>query len=310
MTKELKYLKEIGSDIPAHDEDDLLLEQLFQLVDIEQFDRGRNFFKKNLFQCSLAMLFSLVTGLSVSNLLDVLVATGKSSSATTALMRYIKTFKHVLKWHYGNVWDISSDAAKSIQQVREMHVSARKLMLDRQEVSKTSGEPRLRVTQYDMSLVQCGFIGAIVMYPEDLGIKCTPSDLEDYVYFWRWIGHLLGMDEKHNLCISGYEHAFKLCKAVERDILFPALINPPEQFYPMAHAVTDGVNKLTFLKLFSPHSIVASIPRYSFNTKLCFKDKLRVLVMKTLLRSLYYIQSLGQFLSKRIEGIYRSDLMT
>jgi hypothetical protein len=56
------------------------------------------------------------------------------------------------------------------------------------------------VSQYDMSLVQSGFMGLIVMYPEKLGIRCTPSDLSDYCYFWYGLGHLLGINHENNMC--------------------------------------------------------------------------------------------------------------
>lgn len=310
MSRELKDMREYGGDIPADDQGDIDLEELLELIDFDKFNRGRDFFKRNLCQCMLAMLFSLVSGLSVNNLLDVLVETGKSSTPKDSLIRYLHTFKHVLKWHYGNVLDRSSDAAKSLQHVRQMHNSARQLMARTVAENGKVNKKKLHVSQYDMSLVQCGFIGAIIMYPQELGIKCTKEELEDYVYLWRWIGYLLGIDDDRNLCTEGYVKAYKLCKAIERDILFPALDDPPEQFYPMAHAVTDGINMPTFIKLYSPVSILASIPGYTWRKKISFKDRFRVYFNKLLFLTFYHIPWLGRFFNQRIEQVMGCHRMT
>lgn len=306
MGEELKLLKSTGTDDPANDDEEIQLEHLIQSVDLVRFNRGREFFKKNIVQCVLAMLFSLVIGLSIKELLDVLVTTEKSSTPKTALKRYLRTLSHVLKWHYGNVWEKSSTAYESIKSVRAMHSSARKLMAQKNNKEKL-GSPKMHVSQYDMALVQSGFIGFIIVYPEHVGIKCTRQELEDYVYFWRYIGSLLGIKDSHNLCSEGYDKAYKLCKAVKRDVGLPALENPPEQFYSMASAVTVGINKLMYFEFFSPDIVMASVPMTPSNTCLSFKDKCKVYLIKLFFMVMYYVPWVSKFVNQRFEKACRFD---
>ena len=73
-----------------------------------------------------------------------------------------------------------------------------------------------------MSLVQSGFVGFIIMFPWKIGLEDFKTNLEDFVYFWRWIGFFLGIDDENNICINGYEDASDISKQIMNEIVYPS----------------------------------------------------------------------------------------
>ena len=284
----LEDLKEGAIDFDEGDEEE---EDILKDFDRQKFIRGQQFFQNHVISCLLAMTFSLVCGLSVNNLLEVLVATGKSSKPKDSLMRYMRTALHVIKWHYGEIWNRNTSAGKSIRAVRQMHDNARQLMVEK---SKENGNynKKVWVSQYDMSLVQCGFMGTIVMYAANFGIKCSKKDVDDYVYFWMWVGRFLGIQDRNNICLGGYDEAYRLCKQIETNVLFPALKNPPAMFKPMVDAFIEGEKKHFGIKIFSPEAIfMLTFEAFGkkWDKQLSISDRLRVVYLRMLVNSLYYI---------------------
>lgn len=290
----------------ANDYDDCTGEDIPEDFDYEKFRRGQLFFQNHAVSCLLAMQFSLVCGLSVNNLLEVLVATGKSSVPRDSLIRYMRTAFHVVKWHYGDVWNKVSVAGKSVRSVRKIHNNAREFMVQRtNENGQTSN--KIWISQYDMSLVQCGFMGAIIMYPAGFGIKCSERDLDDYVYFWQWIGFLLGVKDKNNICTGGFHTAYKLCKEIEGKILIPALYDPPKEFLSMANAFVEGSKLLCNIGLFSVDEILM-LSVESFGEKwtkpVSMPDRLRKIFFRGFVNPLYYIPGLSWCLSKLCAHVF------
>ena len=102
---------------------------------------------------------------------------------------------------------------------------------------------QIYVSQYDMGLVQSGFFGAALMYPQDFGIYCTDAELDDYIYVWRVIGFCLGIEDRYNICRGTLPETKALVKEIEQQCLIPALENPPKDFDRMADAYMDGINQ-------------------------------------------------------------------
>ncbi|XP_045165014.2 uncharacterized protein LOC123528961 [Mercenaria mercenaria] len=316
MSKELANLQK-GDWEPAYDDDEIEKDLLLQLpkdLDINKFNRGQKFFKKNLGQCLIAMMMSLICGLSINRFLKVLVCTGMSSTSESSFKRYMSTTMHVLKWHYGNVWNPSSSAFKSIRSVRKMHAYARKFMHNKENQNEKqhccSEVGHTYLSQYEMGLVQSGFMGSIVMYPDKFGIRCSIDELDDYVYFWRWIGYLLGIKDQFNICIDGYERADAICHAIEQEILIPSLYNPPPQFYPMSEAFTSGFK---FYPVASVKSIIATgfrLVHLKCPFSVSFADKLRVYFARGFLSFLFYFPSFTYYLNRTIERMYQCHRFT
>uniref|UniRef100_A0A2C9LBT7 ER-bound oxygenase mpaB/mpaB'/Rubber oxygenase catalytic domain-containing protein n=1 Tax=Biomphalaria glabrata TaxID=6526 RepID=A0A2C9LBT7_BIOGL len=214
--------------------------------DFEKFNRGRQFFVQNVFSCTVAMYFSLIAGLSIPNLLNALVFTDESSTPQKSFHRYLKTFHHVASWHYNDVWDLNSAAYKSIQYVRKKHMDVRNQM----HLQSPNNKIRF-LSQYDMGIVQSGFVGLIILYAENFGIKCKESDLDDYVYFWYGIGHLLGIQKKYNICAHGFHQAKRFCRDVEFDVKHRYLHDPPIEFFTLMHALIRAFNPIEWVYIFT-----------------------------------------------------------
>ena len=285
----LRRLKQSGADVSDSFSDSRLPPAMPDGFDLHKFNKGKKFFQDNIFSCTFSMLASLISGLSVINLLKPLVFTEQSDSPIKALRRYFMTFRHVLFWHFGNVWDSSSNAYKSIEKVRTMHNSVRKKMMGGEDGRRNVQS--MPLSQYDMSLVQCGFMGGIVMYPESAGIQSTMEDLSDYCYFWYGIGYLLGITDENNICSGDVAETISICKEIETDILLPSLKNPAEEFYPMAKALIDGMNLACRCRLFSVEAFLAislstmSVPY----PKLSFVDYLRMMLLRAFLVLVRYV---------------------
>ena len=284
----LEDLKEGAIDFDEGDKEEDLLKDFDRL----KFIRGQKFFQNHVISCLLAMTFSLVCGLSVNNLLEVLVATGKSSKPRDSLRRYMRTALHLIKWHYGEIWNTNTSAGKSIRAVRQMHDNARQLMVEKSKNNRNYYSKKVWLSQYDMSLVQYGFMRSIVMYSSYFGIWCSKKDVHDYGYFWMWVGRFLGIQDRNNICLGGYDELYSLCKEIETNVLFPALKNPPSMFKPMVEAFIEGVKQYFGIKLFSSEAIFM-LTFEAFGEKwdkpLSISDRLRVVVFRILVNSLYYI---------------------
>ncbi|ELU05540.1 hypothetical protein CAPTEDRAFT_228177 [Capitella teleta] len=245
-------------------------------MDLEKFKRGQEFFRQHTMSILLALYCSLTTGLSITNLLDPLVFTKKSDTPSKALSRYVYTFLHIATWHIGNVWCAGDSAHKSLQIVRRMHRNVAEKM--------NSESEKLHVSQYDMALVQSGFMGAVVMYPWSFGIACSASELHDYIFFWRGIGYLLGIDDKYNICSGTYFETVAICKEIEQKLLLPSLKNPPLEFDRMADAYIEGTNMRRRFLTFTKESVVG----FSLGAmghcvgRLSFRDRMRVWWLKAL----------------------------
>lgn len=106
------------------------------------------------------------------------------------------------------VWD-------SITQIRKIHASISK-RADRNDVGI--------ISQKDMALVQYAFVGAQLLTPEKLGIHGSAQQFEDFAYYWRLLGYMLGIEDRFNICGETFEETLSRCAAV-RDILRPNFVN-------------------------------------------------------------------------------------
>ena len=227
-------------------------------MDTEKFQRGREFFKEHMAGIVLAMHCSLAVGLSVSNLLVALVFTGMSNTPKKAFSRYLHTFLYVVLWHFDDVWKTDSKAHKSVKKVRDWHKSiAAKMNKPSDEIEERNR--KLHFSQYDMALVQSGFFAAAIMYPKRFGIRCSKKQLNDYVFFWRGIGYLLGVSDKFNLCNGTYSDVHSLCKEIEQKVLIPSLMDPPKDFEKMSDAYIEGSNIPAHFNLMTKAALFAFV---------------------------------------------------
>ena len=178
--------------------------------------------------------------------LDVLVWTDRSSTGETAKDRYIRVFLHVHEWYTGgDIWDEKSKAGESISKVRKTHNAIGKAFNKKHGKSADGG---IYMSQYDMAMVQAAFVAPPILLGKALGFNS--ENLEDWTYFWRCLGYLLGIDDEHNIC-SSTEQAVQICYDVMYGSVLPGLKNPPPNFKEMASAYCEGTNMMAPMPMMS-----------------------------------------------------------
>lgn len=250
----------------------------------DRFQRGQQFFRKHLAAHLLALYCSLLSGLGVVNLLVALIFTGQSDTPSKAYARYLRTYFHICWWVYGNIWDKENNAYKSISNVRNLHHGVSQAM------KKDTG--KLHISQYDLALVQCGFMGAVSMYPKGFGLVCvSQQDVEDYIFFWRCIGFQLGIMDEYNICSGNYQQHQFICHQIQNEIVVPAMTCPPPNFKKMADAFVVGMNSAVGFQLMSIDATYAFVYQIMEldGPKLSFKDKLRYFFLRVLVFMIGYM---------------------
>lgn len=276
-------------------------------MDMERFRRGQELFRRHVAAMSFALHCSLTVGFVIVRLLDPLVFTRRSDTPSKALLRYVETFVHVVLWHVDDVWDESTLGHRSVQYVRKMHGSVRRAMNARDIDSQRN------LSQYDMGVVQAGFFAAVVMYPRQFGVRATARELDDYVFFWRGIGYLLGIEDEYNVCSGGYEESKALCREIEERIVVEKLFQPPPHFGVMADAYIDGANLPLKFSLSSKESVIAfgldikGYKVYPFG-KLSWADRLRVWYLKLHGWALLWVPGFERLLNFLTMRVFHSAL--
>lgn len=92
-----------------------------------------------------------------------------------------------------------------------------------------------------MALTQFGFMGYIVLVPQKLGIQVNRDDIEAFVHFWRVVGHMIGIQDKFNLCTNSYETTRPRLALMMRQIYQPYLENTSHEFMSMTKALLEGL---------------------------------------------------------------------
>lgn len=120
----------------------------------------------------------------------------------------------------------------SLEAVRKGHIMSSKF-----SEKKNSGF----ISQRDMALTQFGFLGYIVIKPDKLGIQVSNKDLEAFVHFWRVIGHMIGIQDKYNICTDSYRTTKLRLELVLDEIYRPYLEDTSIDFMVMAKALIEGL---------------------------------------------------------------------
>ena len=102
----------------------------------------------------------------------------------------------------------------------------------------------LAINQFNLAVVQTGFMGLATVAPDKLGLILTEAQLSDYVFFWRCVGRQLGIEDQYNLCGGGKLVSDKIVNEVTTQMLLPAAAKPPPEFAKMSQAYIDALNSV------------------------------------------------------------------
>lgn len=153
----------------------------------------------------IGMMYSSFTGLlmilQLPDGLEPLLSTGNSKDVPSLYQRYLNTIIHVESWYDDDVFNPDTKGYKSVRQVRAMHKRMQNNMNQKHRTLDVNGRERKWFTQYDVALTQFSFIGVAMLWPARSGlIKASRQELELLNYYWRVLGHLMGIDDEFNHC--------------------------------------------------------------------------------------------------------------
>jgi ER-bound oxygenase mpaB/B'/Rubber oxygenase, catalytic domain len=208
----------------------------------ESVARGQCLFNERLYAFITLLIGVLLNGLVIARFSEVLVNAGYSRSPRASYMRFRSTAVHVWRWHGSSLFDVGSSARRSVLQVRCLHALARR-SAERRSDWRDDGEGRA-LSQYDLALVLLGFSGVSMSLLEH-EFHCALSERQrrDHVATWRWLGHLLGVDDRFNVCES-----LERCEATLADFfkLVPTLVRTarPSSVHLLRSCI-DGFGRYT-----------------------------------------------------------------
>nr|CAI5829346.1 unnamed protein product [Callosobruchus analis] len=195
---------------------------------------GQQFFYKHIFGLFLSKLLGLIALLSLPLTLKILILTNMSSTPMTAYRRYMATIFHMCIWYDE---DFTSERSlrlwASINKVRNMHNAAS---------NKANVHYKYRINQMDMALTQFGFMGISLIRSEMVGVhNVSEVEWKGFIHLWRVVGHVLGIDDRFNICQDSVIHTKKICELLIQRVFLPHMRNTSPEFHTMSKALLNGL---------------------------------------------------------------------
>lgn len=108
---------------------------------------------------------------------------------------------------------------------------------------KSSGERRIFINQFNMSMTQFGFVGLMLLYPDKFGAcNATDEELEAFAHLWKAIGYYLGIKDKYNFCKGDLKEIQQRCSNVLAYWIKPNLTDITQDWEHMSRCMTEGVS--------------------------------------------------------------------
>nr|XP_022909849.1 uncharacterized protein LOC111420980 [Onthophagus taurus] len=202
-----------------------------EYYDKEKFKRGQQFFHRNIFAMLFGKFLGLISDLTLISSQKILEHTNQSNEPKTAFKRYVSTIFSMYTWY---TYDLipGSKSWESLKRIRTIHNFA-SLKCHKNQIGE--------IAQYHMALAQFGFMGLIVSKSEKIGIFPNQKEMDDFIHFWRVIGHMLGIEEKYNICRETFKETKEICDEIIAEIISPALNEWDESFLKMTRALIEGM---------------------------------------------------------------------
>ncbi|KAL1512480.1 hypothetical protein ABEB36_002065 [Hypothenemus hampei] len=200
--------------------------------DEELFKRGQEFYHRNIFALFGAKIFGLVSVLSIPSILRILTFTKMSEDRYSSYKRYVATVLHMNIWYESN-FKPGSKLWASIAEVRRLHNSA----------SNRSCKAGLhRISQKDMALTQFGFMGYQMIKKDYFGIyNGNDEDWKAFLHLWRVVGHLLGIEDRFNICRGSLDETRAICQKLLERVFIPHIQKNDPEFLYMSRILVEGL---------------------------------------------------------------------
>ncbi|ODN05720.1 hypothetical protein Ocin01_00939 [Orchesella cincta] len=211
---------------------------------------GQNFVRRKFFLIFFVHFISLILLLSYLPVRLVLLKTKRSHTKDLALKRYLSTLRHVKFWYEGDLISPNGDAVRDVRKVCKIHSGVSKRLSSDMNSLKCASESNVEqiqtlqwfdkqnnktvnvhenadvsphvISQLDMIVTQYCFMGLLTSFPQKFGVtsKEEQEGLSGFTHIWAVIGHLLGIEDRFNLCIGDKG---KLKECILKDILLADL---------------------------------------------------------------------------------------
>lgn len=80
-----------------------------------------------------------------------------------------------------------------------------------------------------------------MLRPKKFGLFWSDQDVLSVIHFWRYVGYLLGIEDKYNLCARSPEHVKLLCAAIlEHEMKF-SLNTGVEEAHEMSRGIVESI---------------------------------------------------------------------
>lgn len=81
-----------------------------------------------------------------------------------------------------------------------------------------------------------------------MGFSKSPQDMDAMLHFWRFIGYLLGIEDKYNLCDGSTDETKEMCELILEKKFKKSIIESPERdAIEMSRGIVNAIK--TFVRL-------------------------------------------------------------
>ena len=289
-------------------------------VHLEKFQRAQKFYMSNICTLIFGFHLSLLLGLRLPVLFEVLLLTHRSDTPEKAIQRYLATFAHISQWNDDSINEKQSLSRTSLRKVRRMHRSimrkwghttSKKFCQTVPSTAQETDNPLPIISQYDMAITLTSFFVAPLLFSRACGLKCSVTDIEDYLHFWRVVGYMLGIDDSYNVASGSFSETQIFCRHLYDDIMTTVEKSSSPRYNQLADAYCFGINKhlLFGLPVLSTNSAVAYFYGY-YGRHRCFSlsvaDWLRFYFLHILGFLLFWCPSFRLMLNKVLYQLYQN----
>lgn len=189
-------------------------------VSTAQIKRGQEFYWETFGSTRQVLVnHSLISDFCVSSIVRVLTCTGYFANPASAYRRGVETSymvssamerNQLLPW--GRGW-------RTVVAVRLMHAQARQHAT---RISKRKSKPLMGVAinQRDLMFTLLLFSVTVILGYDKLGVKYTTQQRDDYLAVFRYIGHIIGVEDHFN-CLSEFTAALALKQSLDMYLIRP-----------------------------------------------------------------------------------------
>lgn len=169
-----------------------------------RFKRAQQIAKRHFLSLQVAHFIGNILLIHLPDVIVPIIATGQSSTPFAVFKRILSTIIHITSWYEEDPFDRTSRTYRSLLTVRRnCHMAVSRLM----NRKYPREDNLLWLSQFDMAMTQWSLIGIVAIRPTECGFyNASAEEFAEYYYFWRVIGHCVGIQDRFNVCLEHPRH--------------------------------------------------------------------------------------------------------